>query len=120
MKDTLEMISGKQANVVAYEAYNTSPGDEFIEDIKKIVKNVKNETIIIVTDVLGGSVNNELTQLLNSYQNVYLVTGMNFPLIITLANYGENVRKKDILEAVETGKKGILLVNDLIPDITNK
>lgn len=114
MKDTLEMIAGKLDNVEAYEAYSTSPGDEFIKEIEQSIKNSKDEAIIIVTDVLGGSVNNEMTQLMIKQSNVYLITGMNFPLLITLATQGDNVSKEDVLGAIDAGKKGISLVNDLV------
>lgn len=45
-------------------------------------KHVKDE-IILVTDVLGGSVNNEAL-MFNSYSNVYVISGMNAPLVINL------------------------------------
>ena len=120
MKNTLEMITGKLDNLQAYEAYTTSPGDEFIAEIKKTVEDFKDETVVIVTDVLGGSVNNEMTQLLAEQDNVYLITGMNFPLLITLVTHEGGVTKEDILAAIEAGKQGVVLVNDLITEGTDE
>lgn len=119
MQSTLEMIAGKLDNLQAYEAYTENSGDEFIAEIKKSVEASKDETFVIVTDVLGGSVNNEMTQLLATHDNVYLISGMNFPLLVTLATQVGEVTKDDILAAIEAGKQGIVLVNDLIVEYNN-
>jgi fructoselysine and glucoselysine-specific PTS system IIA component len=119
MQNTLEMIAGKLGNLQAYEAYTENSGDRFIAEIKKSVEASENETVVIVTDVLGGSVNNEMTQLLATHDNVYLISGMNFPLLITLATQVREVTKEDILAAIEAGKQGIVLVNDLIAEDDN-
>lgn len=119
MQSTLEMIAGKLDNLQAYEAYTENSGDEFIAEIKKSVEASKDETFVIVTDVLGGSVNNEMTQLLATHDNVYLISGMNFPLLVTLATQVGEVTKDDILAAIEAGKQGIVLVNDLIVEDNN-
>lgn len=119
MQSTLEMIAGKLDNLQAYEAYTENSGDEFIAEIKKSVEASKDETFVIVTDVLGGSVNNEMTQLLATHDNVYLISGMNFPLLVTLATQVGEVTKDDILAAIEAGKQGIVLVNDLIVENNN-
>lgn len=119
MQNTLEMIAGKLGNLQAYEAYTENSDDRFIAEIKKSVEASENETVVIVTDVLGGSVNNEMTQLLATHDNVYLISGMNFPLLITLATQVREVTKEDILAAIEAGKQGIVLVNDLIAEDDN-
>lgn len=119
MQSTLEMIAGKLDNLQAYEAYTENSGDEFIAEIKKSVEASKDETFVIVTDVLGGSVNNEMTQLLAAHDNIYLISGMNFPLLVTLATQVGEVTKDDILAAIEAGKQGIVLVNDLITEDNN-
>lgn len=119
MQNTLEMIAGKLGDLQAYEAYTENSGDEFIAEIKKSVEASEDETFVIVTDVLGGSVNNEMTQLLAAHDNVYLISGMNFPLLITLATQAGEVTKDDILAAIEAGKQGIVLVNDLIAEDDN-
>ena len=116
MKDTIDLIIGKQDNLFAYDAYSNSANDNsFALKIKELVKKNKNDQFIIVTDILGGSVNNEMFQLLKTYKNIDLLTGMNLPLIITLVTKSENLlNKKVIKEAINEGKKGVLSVNELM------
>jgi len=82
IKNTVELITGTHENLISYDAYVDGHNDvkKFISDL--LEKHVKDE-IILVTDVLGGSVNNEAL-MFNSYSNVYVISGMNAPLVINL------------------------------------
>lgn len=116
MKDTVEMIAGQQENLEAYEAYeNGTSDDSFINDLKNSLASSKNDDVIIVTDVLGGSVNNEATQLLKDHPNLTILTGMNLPLIITLVTtVNSGISDEKVSEAIDEGKKGVLSVNKLM------
>lgn len=116
MKDTVEMIAGEQNSLEAYEAYGNGTSDEsFITEVKKSVDNSHGDNIVIVTDVLGGSVNNEVTQLLKDNSNLTVLTGMNLPLIITLVTTMSSGFTEDkVLEAIDEGQKGVLSVNKLM------
>lgn len=118
MKDTVEMIAGQQENLEAYEAYeNGTSDDSFINDLKNSLASSKNDDVIIVTDVLGGSVNNEATQLLKDYPNLTILTGMNLPLIITLVTtVNSGISDEKVSEAIDEGKKGVLSVNKLMTE----
>ncbi|UPM40893.1 PTS sugar transporter subunit IIA, partial [Pediococcus acidilactici] len=78
MKDTLDMIVGNQVSIQAYSAYDEENVD-FASDISQQITREVNEQFIIVTDVMGGSVNNAMTELVLRYKNVFLITGMNLP-----------------------------------------
>ncbi len=118
MKDTVEMIAGQQENLEAYEAYeNGTSDDSFINDLKKSLASSKNDDVIVVTDVLGGSVNNEATQLLKDHPNLTILTGMNLPLIITLVTtVNSGISDEKVSEAIDEGKKGVLSVNKLMTE----
>lgn len=118
MKDTVEMITGKQKNLEAYEAHkNGTSDDSFIGEIKNSIDKASGESTVVITDVLGGSVNNEITQLLKDHQKLTVLTGMNLPLVITLvttANSG--LTQEDIEEAINQGQKGVLSINKLMTE----
>ena len=118
MKDTVEMIAGQQENLEAYEAYeNGTSDDSFINDLKESLASSKNDDVIVVTDVLGGSVNNEATQLLKDHPNLTILTGMNLPLIITLVTtVNSGISDEKVSEAIDEGKKGVLSVNKLMTE----
>ena len=117
-KDTVEMIAGQQENLEAYEAYeNGTSDDSFINDLKNSLASSKNDDVIVVTDVLGGSVNNEATQLLKDHPNLTILTGMNLPLIITLVTtVNSGISDEKVSEAIDEGKKGVLSVNKLMTE----
>ena len=113
MKDTLEMIVGKNENIYAFAAYSDGSETKFLEDIHALINENQDEQIVIATDVLGGSVNNEMIQLLNRYPQVYLISGMNLPVIITLATAVCPLTTEMIEEAISMGKEGVVFVNQL-------
>lgn len=118
MKNTVEMIAGNQDNLEAYEAYkNGTSDDSFIGDIKNSLDKVGDERAVIITDVLGGSVNNEMTQLLKDHQNLTVLTGMNLPLVITLVTTADSgLTQESIEEAINEGQKGVLSINKLMTE----
>lgn len=116
MKDTLEMIVGKNENIYAFAAYSDGSETKFLEDIHALINENQDEQIVIATDVLGGSVNNEMIQLLNRYPQVYLISGMNLPVIITLATAVCPLTTEMIEEAISMGKEGVVFVNQLMKE----
>jgi fructoselysine and glucoselysine-specific PTS system IIA component len=114
MKDTLQLIVGPRDDVIAFEAYEDGKGDKFIDQIKKLVSENVDEKFVVITDVLGGSVNNEMTSLLKKNKNVYLITGMNLPLVITLATKTGEVNSELIDSVVKEGQKGVININQMM------
>lgn len=116
MKNTLNMIVGDQANIKAYSAYDEENID-FVSDINKEIQNRNDEELIIVTDVMGGSVNNAMTELVLKNPDVFLVTGMNLPFVLSLATYCGCVDFEAINNLVIEGRKGLINVNEVIQTI---
>ncbi|MCM6811004.1 PTS fructose transporter subunit IIA [Pediococcus pentosaceus] len=116
MKNTLNMIVGDQANIKAYSAYDEENID-FVSDINKEIQNRNDEELIIVTDVMGGSVNNAMTELVLKNPDVFLVTGMNLPFVLSLATYCSRVDFEAINNLVIEGRKGLINVNEVIQTI---
>ncbi|MFL0252730.1 PTS sugar transporter subunit IIA [Clostridium neuense] len=109
MKYSVEKILGKQENLDFICAY-VEDRDLGEEVRKKILLRDENDEIIIITDILGGSVNNELSKLLRE-KNIYLVTGMNLQLVIEiLISNSQNIEEL-IENAIEESKKGIIFYN---------
>lgn len=113
MKDTLDMIVGNQVSIQAYSAYDEENVD-FASDISQQITRKVNEQFIIVTDVMGGSVNNAMTELVLRYKNVFLITGMNLPLVLSLATYSGDLDLKALDELVQEGKRGLINVNKMV------
>lgn len=104
-----ELIAGKIEDV---SFLNTYVDDK---DFKKQLAEIINDSDewCILTDLFGGSVNQEVMQYLKQ-TNINVVTGVNLPLIleIVLANKQGQLDKNAISSIVENSKDQIIYVND--------
>ena len=96
MKDSAEMVTGPQDRLLTICAYTDACGDprEAFEELVEAMD--ANDELILVTDVLGGSVNNEASQLVGA-PGVYVVTGMNLPLVLNLV-IGTSVPAQELID----------------------
>ncbi len=86
MKSTAEMILGEQENLKAFDAY-TEPECDVHAALEKLIHQADGECIV-VTDVLGGSVNKEAS-VFATWPGVCVITGMNLTLVATLLTEDE-------------------------------
>lgn len=91
MRDTLLFLTGMD-HVYAISAYvDDTSLDAQIKDFKTIM--MPEDSLVILTDMLGGSVNQKLCSLMS--KNVHLICGMNLPLALTLTLYPQNKELDD-------------------------
>lgn len=83
MKSSVELIAGEQPDLTTVCAY-TEGCPTAAEPLAALVEGLADgDELVIVTDVLGGSVNNEASQFVNT-PGVYVVTGMNLAFVLSL------------------------------------
>ncbi len=108
------MIIGEVENLSLIQAYvneNVSVEDE----LKPIIEAIGNDDeLIIFTDLLGGSVNNQMmTHALKP--NIHVVTGFNLPLLIEILMADKDTPAVEIIEnAVTNAKEQLVYVNKLL------
>lgn len=97
-------------------------GNDDIE--KKIVDYLnqnRGQTIIVCTDIFGGSVNNNWMKYLNKEGNLYLIAGLSLPLIIELVLKMEQKSQdninKIIKRSIKSAKDSVKFCNELNLDI---
>ncbi len=83
MKNTIEMVVGIRDNIQAICAYTEETPDlkAYMSDYMK--SRDESEELVIITDFLGGSVNNEMSQF-RCISNVHVIAGMNAALVLNL------------------------------------
>ena len=79
---SLELICGKNDKITTIDTYMTADYN-LSEEIKVLMDLNKENELIVVTDIFGGSINNEFLNYIYT-PNFYLVAGMNLPLLIEL------------------------------------
>lgn len=112
MKKTVEFILGERQNISVMTAY-IEEDFEIEEEIEKLFTELTDEDeLIVVADILGGSVSNAFAQFLIK-EKFYLISGMNLPLLLELITHLDGDMTLAIQKGVEAGKSGVQLVNEL-------
>ena len=107
VKSSVELILGPQENLYAMSAY-VDQDIPFEKEIKDFLSENTNEKIVILTDLLGGSVNNEILQLVANMENVILVTGMNLIMVMSVLLATDDTIHEQIDDIIDGSKNGIL------------
>ncbi|GEL67032.1 PTS sugar transporter subunit IIA [Marinilactibacillus psychrotolerans] len=117
---SLELICGKNDNIVTIDAYMTADYN-LNDEISKIMNENKGNELIVVTDIFGGSVNNEFLNYIHT-ENFYLIAGMNLPLVIELATQLEHTDSITALikQALENSIMTIQFCNETIQNETEE
>ena len=109
--NSLSLFFGETHNFSAISAY--SDGVEPEDELKKFFSLKESaDEVIICSDILGGSVNQYALPYLNE-DNVYIIAGFNFPLLLELGCLPESTELTiELLESIiEKSKKSIVLMN---------
>ena len=110
MKSSVEMVTGPQEHLSAVCAYTEETLD-FKGYLETVIRDLKAEDeLVIVTDVLGGSVNNEASQFKN-LANVQVIAGMNLALVLSLVISTEPDTSKLIEESIHAAKEQMMYMN---------
>lgn len=118
LKDTLNYISPNTAEIIDLNAY---VDDETLENSIDQALNEfsRDEQIIVLTDMMGGSVNQEFAKRLSDY-NIELISGVNLPvalsLILSLGD--EEVSSEMIRQTIEEARQQLVYVNDTLENQT--
>lgn len=118
LKQTASMIIGDGGNIYALSAFRDE--DEPIkEQVEKLLVSTGHENVYILTDIFGGSVNNDLLQLQQAHPEVHLVAGMNLPLVISIATQPEKISAEQMTAIIEESRQGIIDCKQLLATTIN-
>ena len=104
---------------VKVDAFGLNTGENVEDLFNQVNRCVESaDEVIILTDVLGGSVDNELSKLATK-DGVNLITGMNLPLVLQLCIGGSNsLVDVDVDNIINSAKDGILSKTDLLKSLS--
>ena len=119
IKDTLNMIIGDAGEVKAFSSYRDE--DENIREAveREVKNNYETKDIYILTDIFGGSVNNELLALLKQYPDINMISGMNLPLVISIATC-DDISEEMLEEFIKESRESIVNCNNLLKNLNNE
>ncbi len=107
-KDTAEMILGELPNVSTVSTTRDET-ESIVHPVERLLAGwPKDDAVFVLTDVLGGSVNNDLLGLVPRYPNLNLICGMNMSLILNLAALEEAPDTDDLAEIMAQAREEIV------------
>lgn len=113
LKDTLVFLtnmSDKIQDISAYIDNETSIDEQIKNAFSKIGEN---DEVIIMTDLVGGSVNQKFYPFMNNH--IHLISGVNLPLALSLLLIPEDTKitKEKIQALIKEAQEQIVYVNTL-------
>ena len=81
LRDAVEVLSGKKQKIAVINAYIDS--DNFETELEKTLQTIQSQNIIVLTDLLSGSVNQALMRYKGD-KRLYLAAGVNLPFALAL------------------------------------
>lgn len=115
--DSLKMFFASLNNCKYFTAYVENY--DFENEIKTFLDSITaDDELLVLTDLLGGSVNTQLLPL-TSRKHTHIIAGFNFPLLVSaLVLSSDDYLSTDIIQSlIDEAKSGICYVNNLVNDI---
>ncbi|MBJ3591485.1 PTS sugar transporter subunit IIA [Salmonella enterica subsp. enterica serovar Saintpaul] len=115
IRDSLEMVVGKNENISTLCAYTEDVPDIKVSVQKFLASLDSQDDAIVITDISKGSVTNEFISYLED-PRLHLITGLNLPLLIALIlESPDTVDTKELIRtAVLESKETIQYCNDAL------
>jgi fructoselysine and glucoselysine-specific PTS system IIA component len=118
-KSTIDIIIGDTGKVDTLCAYTEDTFDLKASILEKLKGVSPEDELIVVTDVFGGSINNEFMQQIEKF-NFILIAGMNLTLVGELVSMPDLPLKQAVEEAVRSAKEGIRICNNFEIDVSEE
>lgn len=114
-KSTIELLVGKMADITCINAY-VDGGEDVTESIENFFQSIKVEDeVFVFTDILGGSVNQKIVAYAAKL-DVFIVSGFNLPVILTVIMETGLVTKERLNEIIEESRSQMNLVEINVND----
>lgn len=107
LKTATESIIGKQKDLFAISA-GTSECEDFYKTIKDLIAKYNQQDIIFGTEIVGGSVNHVLQELVAGNERLHLIAGINLPFLIQYLTLPKDDVFKNITQSTKAAKRGIV------------
>lgn len=114
IKSALDIIAGNMEYIECIEAY-AKENKGIQDEVDTIIKRLgEGEELVIFTDLVGGSVTNEVLRCALP-ENVHLVAGINLPLLLEVLMSDEDEPTGQVIEeAIENARAQMVYVTRLL------
>ncbi|QWT17810.1 PTS sugar transporter subunit IIB [Collinsella sp. zg1085] len=107
-RDTISMVLGESAMPVHVVSLLRDDTESIRDRVSALLQSFSpDDTVYICTDMLGSSVNNEMLELMQTDGRVKVISGMNIPLILTLATAQQPLLDAELAQLITDARLGI-------------
>jgi fructoselysine and glucoselysine-specific PTS system IIA component len=105
IRSSLDIIIGQTDNVFLIEAYvNENKGIE--RDVETVLNALdKDDELVVFTDLLGGSITNQIVRFTQGRDNVHIVSGFNLALLIEVLMADASTPAAEVIESAITNAR---------------
>jgi len=112
--DSLRMIAGEQDITPLCILDDDSPKEVESRLMAYLDQTKPDDTVIIMTDIPGGSSTKSALPLIQTHENVHVVTGLNLALLLEIVLSGDENVAENINTAIENARASIMNLNDVM------
>lgn len=114
MLETGKIFSDDLSFVKAIPFYTANDNYDAEKDLQDYIANLKEEDVLIIlTDILWGSVNQKVYLKVNDAKNIHVVTGLNLPLFLEFLTANPNdINAEFVSEKVEKCRESLLYMRE--------
>ena len=106
-RDTLSMVLGDVPHVHVVSLARDDQ-DPITDKVKDLISGFDPEDAVYVcTDMLGSSVNNSMVELQQRMKEITVISGMNMPLLLSLATAGGGITDGDLAAIINEARTGL-------------
>ena len=121
LKQTMKFVLGENEKVGVLSAYTTPDFDMDREAASAVAEMEDGDELIVLTDVLGGSVANAFSGQL-SHPGVYVLAGVNAPMLLAMVPMLESAVDTEelIQQGIQAAREGCVFINDLMKQVSEE
>lgn len=121
LKQTMNFVLGENEKVGVLSAYTTPDFDMDREAAPAVAEMEDGDELIVLTDVLGGSVANAFSGQL-SHPGVYVLAGVNAPMLLAMVPMLESAVDTEelIQQGIQAAREGCVFINDLMKQVSEE
>ncbi|NMC46628.1 MAG: PTS mannose transporter subunit IIAB [Chloroflexi bacterium] len=115
--DAVNLILGKQDGILTYALTEADSIDDLAVRIDAGLAQLQRDSsgVLILVDLFGASPFNITSTMIEKYDAIDVVTGLNLPMLLEVILQRNNLTISEIaLLAKEAGKEGIKVLSDLL------
>jgi fructoselysine and glucoselysine-specific PTS system IIA component len=117
LKQTATMIIGDSIPIYALSAFRDED-EPVLKQINRMLRETDTNNTYILTDILGGSVNNDMMTIIKEHPEIQLITGMNLPLVISLATHCGPINENDLSNIILESQNSLVDCKKLLVGLT--